>query len=68
MGEWRIRARDGGMENKSKGLGEWRTRARDGGIGDCSETGSLMEGEGKQGPVSLPASLWTSGIKRRSTT
>ena len=24
MGEWRMRARDGGVENESEGYGEWR--------------------------------------------
>ena len=31
MGEWRMRARDGGVENEGEGWGEWRMRARDGG-------------------------------------
>ena len=30
MGEWRMRAGDGGVENES-GVGEWRMRAGDGG-------------------------------------
>ena len=31
-GEWRMRARDGGVENKREGWGrEWRMRVRDGG-------------------------------------
>ena len=41
-GEWRMRGRDGGVENKSEGWGvenksegwgEWRTRVRNGGSG-----------------------------------
>ena len=32
MGEWRMRARDGGVENEGEGWGEWRMRARDGGV------------------------------------
>ena len=33
MGEWRIRATDGGVENESKRWGgEWRMRAKDGGV------------------------------------
>ena len=34
MGEWRMRARDGGVENEGEGWGEWRKRARDGGSGE----------------------------------
>ena len=44
MGEWRMKARDGGsgergrgmvgVENEGKGWGEWRKRARDGGSGE----------------------------------
>ena len=33
MGEWRMRARDGGVENESEGWGEWRMSARDRGSG-----------------------------------
>ena len=33
MGEWRMRARDGGVENESEGWGEWRMIARDRGSG-----------------------------------
>ena len=41
MGEWRMRARDGGVENegegwgsgeRGRGMGEWRMRASDGGV------------------------------------
>ena len=34
MGEGRMRARDGGVENEGEGWGEWRMRARDGGSGE----------------------------------
>ena len=34
MGEWRMRARDGGVENEGEGWGEWRKRVRDGGSGE----------------------------------
>ena len=34
MGEWRMRARDGGVENEGEGWREWRMRARDGGSGE----------------------------------
>ena len=46
MGEWRMRARDGGVENESKGwgsgerelgMGEWRTKPRDGGMENDSK-------------------------------
>ena len=33
MGEWRMRASDGGVENESEGWGEWRMSARDRGSG-----------------------------------
>ena len=29
-----MRAREGGVENESKGQGEWKMRARDGGSGE----------------------------------
>ena len=32
MGEWRMRARNGGVENEGEGWREWRMRARDGGV------------------------------------
>ena len=31
-GEWRMKARDGGLENEGEGWGEWRMRARDEGV------------------------------------
>ena len=50
--------------------GEWGRRTKDKGeYGDGSETGSLTEKKENKHrrPVSVPASLWTSGIKRRIT-
>ena len=32
MGEWRLRAKDEGVETESKGWGKWRLRARDLGV------------------------------------
>ncbi|KAI0222607.1 hypothetical protein LSAT2_026144, partial [Lamellibrachia satsuma] len=52
MGEWRMRARDGGMENESKGWGEWRMRARDGGVENESE-GWGVENESKRKTLHL---------------
>ena len=37
MGEWRLRARGGGVENESEGWGEWRMRARCRGVENESE-------------------------------
>ena len=32
MGEWRMIAKDGGVENDSEGWGDWRMIAKDGGM------------------------------------
>ena len=49
MGEWRLRARDGGAETESEGWGERRLRVRDGGmetvVEDGSETGLVIKGK-----------------------
>ena len=37
MGQWRMRAMDGGVKNESKEWGEWRMRVRDGGVENESE-------------------------------
>ena len=47
MGEWRMRMRDGGVKNESKGWGEWIMRARDGGVeNESGDWGNESEGWG----------------------
>ena len=63
-GEWRMRVRDGGVEDEGEGWGSGgRGRGMEGDSENSNETGLVMKKKFLR-PVSVPASPWTSGIKR----